>query len=78
MLPAEIAGEVHGKAVSLGLRLMRRTFVRTVPHALPKRVLLLFGKEAGIRVEDELVIASPGHAYTPQFVGLVKDFYLHL
>ncbi len=78
VLPAEIAGEVHGKAVFLGLRLMRRTFVRTVPHALPKRVLLLFGKEAGIRMEDELVIASPGHAYTPQFVGLVKDFYLHL
>ena len=78
ILPADMAADVHGKAVSLGLRLAHRTYVRTVPHAVPKRVLLAFSREALERIDDELVIESSEHVYTPQFVQLVRDFYLYL
>ena len=78
VLPTGAVADVHGKAVSLGLHLLHRTYVRTVPHADPKRVLLAFSREASELMEDELVIESSEHAYTSQFVGLMKDFYLYL
>lgn len=78
VLPTDAVADVHGKAVSLGLHLLHRTYVRTVPHAAPKRVLLAFSREVSELMEDELVIESSDHVYTSQFVGLMKDFYLYL
>lgn len=65
-----------------GLLLSRRTLVRTLPGAAPKRALLEFtkipaGSYAPVPEEGELCIEySPGGNYTDEYRALTGDFYL--
>lgn len=80
VLPSESGDEFAAMAAGRGLSLSRRTVVRTLPAAKPKRVLMEFRKSdmrCGL-LQDELSIetgVSVGD-YTPEYRALTKDFYL--
>ena len=55
---------------------MYRTNVQTRPGISPKRVLLTLSRNILPCKEDTLVIESEPRIYSPDFIQLVKDFYL--
>ena len=66
---ARIAGEY-------GLFLHRKTLVYPKPEALPRRVLMEWGRVACDCVEDSLTIEVERHIYSETFKQLTRDFYL--
>ena len=63
-------------AAAAGLDLCRRTDVLTAPGKTPKRSLVAFGKNRAVLDTDVLQMCGPDGKETPQYVELVKDFYL--
>lgn len=61
-----------------GLMLSRRCIVRPRPDKAPKRVLLSYGWQTGLKEDSQLVIELERHVYSPEFDSLCKDFYLAL
>lgn len=78
VLPFEEAGPFITMAAERYLYLSRRTDVYTKPGVPPKRVLLAFGRAVRPYTTDILTIESASRDYSPEFVRLVKDFYLAL
>lgn len=59
--------------------LSRETVVFPTRSASPKRILLEFTTGNETETErNELVIEERRHVYTPEFIRLVRDFYLYL
>ncbi|WP_149273090.1 tRNA1(Val) (adenine(37)-N6)-methyltransferase [Pareuzebyella sediminis] len=56
----------------------RRTWVRGNASTKIKRSLLEFGRFDGQVQTDELTIEIKRHLYTPEYIGLTKDFYLKM
>jgi tRNA1Val (adenine37-N6)-methyltransferase len=53
--------------------------VRAKPSVEVSRVVIEFGLEAKLDVEDELTVETEKHhEYQPEFIELVRDFYLNL
>lgn len=77
IIPSDSATDFIVNAAGKGLYLHRRTNVRTLSRAQPKRVLLAFGKSvpAGV-ITDELVIATQPGIYTEAYRELTRDLYL--
>ena len=66
-------------AEKVNFHLSRETVVYPVRGTSPKRILLEFNAGVEKKVDrDELVIEEKHHVYTPEFIGLVRDFYLYL
>ena len=61
-----------------GLYPQRITRVKGTPDAPVKRCLLEMSFLEDQPVEDQLVIETARHKYTPEYVELVKDFYLRM
>lgn len=76
ILPFEAAGYFIGSAAERHLYPMCRTNVQTRPGISPKRVLLTLSRNILPCKEDTLVIESEPRIYSPDFIQLVKDFYL--
>ncbi len=51
--------------------------VRSLPSKPPKRILLELGRTPQNAVQNELLIESEHHAYTPEYLALTRDFYLN-
>lgn len=79
ILPADSASEFIAEAIRTGLYLCRQAWVHTKPGAAPKRVLMTFGKRNDcFRQVEHLCIELERHVYSPEFLSLVKDYYLYL
>jgi len=52
--------------------------VHTTPQSDPKRILIELSKQPTNFTEAELIIEIERHKYSPEFVKLVKDFYLKM
>lgn len=78
VLPAVAVADFVYQAMRNKLYLSRRTLVCTKSGVLPKRALLEFSRVENTCRESVLTIESEHHKYTPEFVELVKDFYLHI
>lgn len=78
ILPAGLMGSFTTSAAGRHLYASRRTDVLTKPGVLPKRVLLTFVRSVRPCETDSLVIESSPRVYSPEFVRLVKDFYLYV
>ena len=65
-------------AGDFGLFSQRITRVKGTPDAPVKRSLLEMSFLEGEPVEDELIIEIARHQYTPEYIELVKDFYLKM
>lgn len=76
IIPTDAASDFISLAASRSLYLKRRTWVHTKPEAAPKRVLLTFSWKMETCSTDRLTIETERHVYSPEFVKLVKDFYL--
>jgi len=63
-------------AAAAGLDMCKRTDVVTAPGKMPKRSLVAFGKSCPAIERDVLQMCGPDGKETPQYVELVKDFYL--
>ena len=58
------------------LFLIRKTDVYPTPHSNAKRHLLEFSKTERELEENDLVIETSRHCYTPEYKELTADFYL--
>ena len=56
----------------------RITRVKGTPDSPVKRSLLELSFLEGQLLEDELIIETARHQYTPEYIELVKDFYLKM
>lgn len=54
------------------------TRVKGTPDSETKRCLIAFSRDIRELQEDELVIETERHAYTKEYIGLTKDFYLKM
>ena len=63
---------------SFGLYPQRITRVKGTPDSPVKRCLLEMSFLEPELTEDELVIETARHQYTPEYIALVKDFYLKM
>ncbi len=78
IIPFDSEARFRREANRCGLYVSRRTVVRSLPEAVPKRVMLEFSRtQADGAVESELLIeTSPGGNYSEEYRRLTKDFYL--
>ena len=58
------------------LFLIRKTYVYPTSHSKVKRHLLEFSKTERELEENDLVIETSRHCYTPEYKELTADFYL--
>lgn len=79
ILPSAAAPDFIAEATRQGLYLHCQVWVHTKPGAEPKRVLMTFKKEEIVSAEvGHLTIELERHVYAPEFLALVKDYYLYL
>lgn len=79
VLPAAAYASFVAVALHEKLFLQRVTWVHTKPDVPPKRVLMTFVKEAvPDTVQEQLVVEVSRHVYSPEYVALLKDFYLKM
>lgn len=78
VIPTVSVADFVYQAMRNKLYLSRRTLVCTKSGVQPKRALLGFSRVENTCRESVLTIETEHHKYTPEFVELVKDFYLHL
>lgn len=77
VLPAGAESDFRFLAANVRLFPSRITRVKPKPSKPASRVLMEFRFEATLKVEDELTIETETHhEYMPEFIELVKDFYL--
>lgn len=79
VLPAMAENEFRFLAANVRLFPSRITRVKPKPSKPTSRVLMEFRFEVSLKVEDELTIETETHhEYLPEFIELVKDYYLKL
>ncbi len=76
ILPYEFKQTVLTHAAAVNLFAHRITNVFPTPHKFPKRLLVEFGKDEVVCLEENLIIEHARHQYTDEFKLLTKDFYL--
>lgn len=78
IIPAKEEDDFIALAAQAGLFPVRICRVQGNPEADVKRVLLQFSRQKLECSEESLVIETDRHAYTEDYISLVKDFYLKL
>ena len=79
VIPADICGLWCTEALFKGLSARRMTYVRTLPHKQPKRVLIEFTK--GVHTQPEttdLILENTPGEYSSEAKELLRDFYLKI
>ncbi len=74
--PVEQAENFQKKAESLGLFCLRKLYVKPMPEIPTKRILMELSKKELPLQENTLTIEAKQYIYTPEFINLIKDFYL--
>ena len=76
VLPYDSVGTLAKCAVAQGLEMCLRTDVVTAPGKAPKRSLVAFGRHCPTLDAGVLEMSGPDGTETPEYISLVKDFYL--
>ena len=76
VLPYDMADTFISVAAKNGLYLCKRTNVVTRKGNQPKRVLLSLRKQVKVCITDELVMFDELNNQTPEYIYIVRDFYL--
>ncbi len=74
--PIEAANSFQNTATKYGIFCQKKLLVKPTPTRSAKRVLMEFSTTQTNPVEQTLSIETDRHRYTPEFIDLVKDFYL--
>lgn len=78
VLPAEREKELKFQATLYKLNLRRICYVSTVPTKPPRRILTCLSPVSGPLSEEKFSIHTSDSDYTPEYIGLVNDFYLNM
>lgn len=78
VIPYERAADMTVSAACYGLFATRQTIVYAVQGARPKRVLMAFTREGAFFEPKNLYILDIQRNYTPEYIHLVRDFYLKM
>lgn len=76
VLPSNACDAFVSQAALSHLYIHRFTWVHTKATATPKRVLVEFGRDIRVWMEDRLVIMDGG-TYSAEYRNLTQDFYLN-
>jgi tRNA1Val (adenine37-N6)-methyltransferase len=77
IMPNDEGSVFIAEAAGKGLFCVRKTNVRTIPHATVKRILMEFSKLPAPCLEDTINIGTGNHEeYSEKYKSLTKDFYL--
>ena len=74
--PVEQAQNFQKMAEDFGLFCQRKLDVKPMPEIPTKRILMELSKNKLPLQENTLIIAAKQYIYTPEFITLIKDFYL--
>ncbi len=74
--PTEEAQILHQKAEAFGFFCHRKLYVKPTLNSPIKRVIMELGKHQSEYQETSLTIEADRRIYTPEFIALIKDFYL--
>lgn len=74
--PVEQADNFQSKAEYLGLFCQRKLYIKPMPEIPIKRILMELSQNQLPYREDTLIIADKQYVYTPEFIAIIKDFYL--
>ena len=74
--PVEQAHNFQEKAEYLGLFCQRKLDVKPMPKIPTKRILMELSKKKLPLQKNTLTIEVKQYTYTPEFITLIKDFYL--
>lgn len=78
LLPYKRAGELEGYLKREHLFLNKLVRVKQSTRHSPFRMMVQGSREASALVEEELSIKDEHQQYTPEFVALLRDYYLYL
>lgn len=79
ILPADAYADFVASCLHEGLHLQRVLWVHTKPDNPAKRVLMIFVRSiVADTMQEHLVVEITRHVYSPEYVELLKDFYLKL
>ena len=76
--PADQDTRLSRIAVKNGLWISRKVWIKGKPDALPKRVLIEWGKAPVDYTEETLIIETTPLTYTPEYIALTRDFYMKM
>lgn len=76
ILPTAIATPFAEQAATLGLYRSRELLVRSKPTASPFRTLMQLERQTHGCNRTKLAIHTPSGDYSPEFKGLLREFYL--
>ncbi|MGB3404180.1 MAG: methyltransferase [Microcoleaceae cyanobacterium] len=74
--PYIAANQLKENIKPFGLFLNKIVALKTTPQAQPKRILIELSRQPVCLSEQSLVVQTNQHHYTPEFIELVRDFYL--
>lgn len=78
VIPYDRATDMTISAACYGLFATRQTIVIPVEGGKPKRVLMAFRHQGAPHIPEILYIRDKQRDYTPEYVRLVKEFYLKM
>ena len=74
--PVEQAENFQAKAEYFGLFCLRKLYVKPMLEIPTKRILMELSKQQLPSEQDTQIIEDNQYLYTPEFISLIKDFYL--
>ena len=78
LLPHHRVNYFENEALLSGLHPIRKILVRQTPEHDLFRGIIFFSKERAEQMMTEMSIRRTDGSYTAEFIGLLKDYYLHL
>ena len=78
VIPYDRATDMTVSAACYGLFATRQTIVCPYEGAKPKRILMAFSRQGGMRTPETLCLQDVQRKPTSEYVALVKDFYLKM
>ncbi len=78
LLPYQRSAHFQQLAINKNFYLLNRILIRQTPEHQYFRSILLLGKEFDMQIQSEIIIKNENENYTPEFIELLKDYYLYL
>ena len=76
VLPVETEKDLARYAGMNGLYMFSMTYVQTVPHRAPKRIIAEFCRHRPEDIKKTVLTIQDAGLYTQEYLSLMKDFYL--
>lgn len=78
LLPAKRTAEVENLVAENSLALHEKLFVKQTPDLPPFRMMIAGGRKNAEEIAAAVTVKNKDGLYTPEFILLLKDYYLYL